>query len=128
MKRRMLSIETAYEDAGIAVRVNPDHGIIDDSDSGFESWTAAELHDMMERHFSRFGGAWPNWHMWSLLAGTYERPSVGVVMFDVASHFGGAGKAPERQGFALFRKHSWFNRLGDGSEQERAKAMRHFGG
>jgi len=126
LPRRTLSIETAYEDAGVAVRMNPDHSIIDDSDADFESWSPAELHDIMETHFSQFGGAWPNWHMWGLLAGVYERPSVGGVMFDAAARFGGAGKAPERQGFAVFRKHGWFDHLADGSDQERAKAMRHF--
>lgn len=126
LPRRTLSIEAVYEDAGVAVRVNPDHSVIDDSDADFQSWSPAELHDTMETHFSRYGGVWPNWHMWGLLAGIYERPSVGGVMFDAAVRFGGSGKAPERQGFALFRNHDWFDHLNEGSDQERAWAMRHF--
>jgi hypothetical protein len=64
--------------------------------------------------------------MWGLMAGLYDRPSVGGVMFDAAAQFGGAGKAPERQGFALFRNHSWFDKLNDGTPVEQSWAMRHF--
>ena len=49
-------------------------------------------------------------------------------MFDAAAGFGGAGKAPERQGFAVFRKHSWFDDLvtGTPTNQDQARAMRQF--
>jgi hypothetical protein len=48
-------------------------------------------------------------------------------MFDAAA-FGGAGKAPERQGFAVFRKHQWFTNLPAGapSNQDEAEAARKF--
>jgi hypothetical protein len=48
------------------------------------------------------------------------------VMFDASAQFGGAGKGPERQGFALFRNHTWFNNLVSGIAQDQAWAMRHF--
>jgi hypothetical protein len=49
-------------------------------------------------------------------------------MFDAAAGFGGAGQAPERQGFAVFRNHSWFNNLvtGTPANQAQAHAMRQF--
>lgn len=126
LPRRTLSIKACYADAGVSVTIDPDHSVIDDSDSEFESWSPAELHDVMETHFSHFSGSWPSWHLWGLMAGRYESPSVGGIMFDAAARVGGAGKAPERQGFALFRKHSWFDKLETGAPQEQAWAMRHF--
>ncbi|MBY0294754.1 MAG: hypothetical protein K2X71_01770 [Methylobacterium sp.] len=128
LPRRVLTIEEAYREAGVRVSINPDHTIIDDSDPNFESWSPAELHDAMETHFSQYGGTWPNWQMWGLLAGLFDNPGVGGVMFDAASQVGGAGKAPERQGFAVFRKHEWFNDLIDGNPdtQSEASAMRKF--
>jgi hypothetical protein len=66
--------------------------------------------------------------MWGLMAGLFEDAGVGGVMFDAASQFGGAGKAPERQGFAVFRNHPWFDSLVPGTPQNQAQAqaMRHF--
>lgn len=58
---RMLSIETAYRETGVDVSIDPNVTVIDDSAPQFRTWTAAELHDAMESHFSRFGGTWPNW-------------------------------------------------------------------
>jgi hypothetical protein len=128
LPRRVLTIEAAYREAGVCVTVPPDHTAIDDSDPQFVSWSPAELHDAMETHFSVFGGGWPNWHMWGLMAGLFDNPSVGGIMFDAAAQFGGAGEAPERQGFAVFRDHSWFNNLVPGTpqNQDQAWAMRHF--
>lgn len=125
---RTLTIETAYEETGVGVTINPTHTVIDDSAASFASWTPAELHDAMERHYSEFGGAWPAWKMWGLLAGLFETAGVGGIMFDAAGAFGGAGKAPERQGFAVFRKHQWFNDLtaGTPATQAEAWAMRHY--
>lgn len=124
LPRRILTIEEAYRELGICVTINPDHTIIDDSASQFNSWSVDELHDAMETHFSQYPGTWPKWHMWGLLAGTFELPSVGGIMFD----YWGAGEAPERQGFAVFRDHSWFDNLvpGTPANQDQAWAMRHF--
>ncbi|QIO54610.1 hypothetical protein HA461_25825 (plasmid) [Rhizobium leguminosarum bv. trifolii] len=128
LPERALTIERAYHEAGVAVSIDPSHTVIDDTAAAFQSWTPAELHDAMETHFSRFGGTWPSWAMWGLMAGAFERPTVGGIMFDAAAALGGAGQAPERQGFAVFRKHSWFQDLveGEPQTQEQAWAARHF--
>ncbi len=115
-----------YADAGVSITIDADHSVVDDSDAEFQNWSAAELHDAMETHFSHFSGSWPSWHLWGLMAGIYESPGVGGIMFDAAARLGGAGKAPERQGFAVFRQHQWFDKLETGTLQERAWAMRHF--
>jgi hypothetical protein len=126
--RRTLTIEQAYREAGVDATISPDHTIIDDSAAAFSSWSPAELHDAMEAHYSRFSEPWPAWRMWGLMAGTFEQSSVGGIMFDAAAASGGAGKAPERQGFAVFRGHEWFNKLPAGApaDQEEAWALRHF--
>ncbi|HEU4712142.1 MAG TPA: hypothetical protein VFS76_11285 [Pyrinomonadaceae bacterium] len=109
--QRVLTIEESYREAGVLVSIAPTHDVIDDSHPQFDAWSAAELHDVMEKNFSRIGGVWPQWSMWGLLAGTYNEPLVGGIMFDAAAAFGGAGSAPERQGFAIFREHQWFDFL-----------------
>ena len=108
---RTLNIEESYREAGVLVSISPTHDVIDDSDAQFDSWSAAELHDVMEKSFSKIGGSWPQWAMWGVLAGRYDNPGVGGLMFDAAAAFGGAGSAPERQGFAVFRNHPWFDAL-----------------
>jgi hypothetical protein len=127
LPQRILDIETAYDDAGIDVTINPTHTIIDDSSSQFNTWSPAELHDAMETHFSQHPGTWPKWHMWCLLAGTFDYSSVGGIMFDAAASYGGAGDAPDRQGCAVFRNHSWFNNLvSNPTNNTQAEAMRKF--
>ncbi len=111
LSQRVLTIEEAYREAGICVTIRPDRTVIDDSDPQFDSWTPAELHDVMETNFQRYHGGWPNWRMWGLLAGEFENPGVGGIMFDAAASFGGAGVGPDRQGFAVFREHPWFDDL-----------------
>ena len=125
---RVLTIEEAYREAGVRVKIRPKTSVIDDSDAEFQTWSDAELHNAMETYFSQMKGPWPKWEMWGVLAGSYEEPSVGGVMFDAAATFGGAGKAPERQGFAVFRKHEWFDNLveGEPSSADEAAAMRQF--
>ncbi|HKR13806.1 MAG TPA: hypothetical protein VJT15_17205 [Pyrinomonadaceae bacterium] len=126
--KRNLTIEEAYREAGVLVSVSPIHDTIDDSDAQFESWSAAELHDVMETSFSKIGGPWPQWAMWGVLAGAYDNPAVGGLMFDAAAAFGGAGSAPERQGFAVFRKNRWFDALkaSPPGTREEAAAARQF--
>jgi hypothetical protein len=125
LTRRTLTIEESYKEAGVDVTIAPGHTVIDDSAAAFASWSAAELHDAMEQHYSRISEPWPAWRMWGLLAGKYDIPSVGGIMFDVASV---GGKAPERQGFAAFRGHEWFNKLPAGApaNQDEAFALRQF--
>jgi hypothetical protein len=120
--QRVLTIEEAYREAGVHVSISPAHDVIDDSDSQFDSWSAAELHDVMETSFSKMGGLWPQWSLWGVLAGTYENPRVGGVMFDAAAAFNGAGSAPERQGFAIFRNNRWFEDLTSSPPQNKNEA------
>lgn len=126
--QRTLTIEEAYLEAGIDISMNPTHTVIDDSAAAFNTWSVAELHDAMETHFSRYTGGWPKWHMWGLLAGSYDNPLVGGIMFDAASAYGGSGEAPERQGFAVFKDHSWWTHLvaGTPTTDAEAAAMRKF--
>lgn len=126
--RRVLTIESVYREAGVLVSIRSDHTEIDDSERAGKGWTDAELHHAMEVHFSQFAGEWPKWEMWGLLADTYEKPTVGGVMFDAAAIFGGVGKPPERQGFAVFREHPWFRDLTAGSPAtpQQAAAMRKY--
>jgi hypothetical protein len=128
LSRRMLTVEECYREAGVRMTVRPNPNIIDDSTPTFATWSAAELHDAMETHFSQYSTPWPNWEMWGLLAGTYDNPGVGGVMFDAAAAFGGAGRAPDRQGFAVFLKHPWFHSLPAGvpTNQAEAEALRKF--
>lgn len=126
LTRRTLTIEESYREAGVEVTISPERTVIDDSAAQFSSWSGAELHDAMETHYSRFSGGWPAWRMWGLLAGAYDRADVGGIMFDAASVHGGAGQ--ERQGFAVFRDHLWFDDLPAGapSTQDEARALRYF--
>jgi hypothetical protein len=49
-------------------------------------------------------------------------------MFDAAADLGGPGRPPERQGFAVFRKHSWFASLpaGPPANDTEAEALRKY--
>lgn len=127
LRRRRLTIEECYREAGIDLSIRPTHTSIDDSAPEFVSWSPAELHDTMEASFSLFAGAWPNWQMWGLLAGTFDDPLTAGIMFDAGARFDGAGEAPERQGFAVFRNHQWFNDLVENfATDDQAAAMRTF--
>jgi hypothetical protein len=121
---RVLDIEEAYRETGICMSIRPERTVIDDSASGFVTWSADELHDALETHFSQFPGTWPKWELWGLLCGEYDDPLTGGIMFD---YFGPA-QPPERQGFAVFRNHQWFNNLvaGTPTNQDQAWAMRQF--
>jgi hypothetical protein len=98
--QRNINIERAYYEAGIDVTVNPERSIIDDASPQYTTWSERELHDAMETHFSKINVEWPNFHLWSVLAGEFENSSVAGVMFDLTF--------PHRQGCAIFKNHSWF--------------------
>ncbi|MGW6131148.1 hypothetical protein ACWFNE_14080 [Cellulomonas sp. NPDC055163] len=125
---RELTIEEAYREAGVEITRSTAPSVLDDSDPGFATWSPAELHDAMETAFSGFPSTWPSWHMWGLLAGSYEEATTGGIMFDAAASFGGAGEGPDRQGFAVFRNHPWFRNLVDRPAVTQAEAfsMRQF--
>lgn len=118
--QRVMTVPSAYDEAGVRVTVTPERTIIDDSAARFTTWTDAELHDAMETHFSQYatGGAWPKWHMWGILCGSYVSSSVAGIMFDYSN----TGRPPERQGFAIFRNHHWFNSVPAGAPANQAQA------
>ena len=127
LSERTLSIESSYKDAGVAVTIDPVHTVIDDSAAGFASWNVGELHDAMETSFGKFNSGWPAWNLWGVQAGIFDTAGVGGIMFDAAAGFGGAGRGPDRQGFAIFRNHTWFtNLVSNPTTQDQAWAMRHF--
>ncbi|WP_458107260.1 hypothetical protein M1D51_16435 [Arthrobacter sp. R3-55] len=127
LANRTITIESSYRDAGISVIVDPVHTVIDDSAAGFASWNVGELHDAMETSFGKYNSGWPAWNMWGIQAGIFDSAGVGGIMFDAAAGFGGAGRGPDRQGFAVFRNHSWFtNLVTNPVTQDQAWAMRHF--
>jgi PAS domain-containing protein len=111
LPQRTLTVQEAYREAGVNVTIRPNNTIIDDSAAQFNTWSVSELHDAMETHFSQFGSSWPNWQMWGLLAGKFDSAGTLGIMFDAAAMYGGAGENPDRQGFAIFRKHPSFNNL-----------------
>lgn len=94
LPQRVLTIESAYREAGVCITVEPTSTVVDDTAAAFSSWSPAELHDAMETHFSHYGGSWPKWQMWGLMAGLFEDAGVGGVMFDAASQFEAPGKRP----------------------------------
>lgn len=109
---RVLTIERTYGEAGVQISIRGDkRGVIDDSLPKFRNWTDAELHNAMERHFTAIHGRWPQWELWGLLAGTYSDELVGGIMFDYAAADSGPKRSSERQGFAVFRNHFWFDHL-----------------
>jgi hypothetical protein len=124
--QRDMTVASAYREAGVEVTLAPERTIIDDSASQFNTWSNAELHDAMETHFSRYasGGAWPKWDMWGVLCGRHDNSGLAGIMFDYSA----TGEPPERQGFALFRNHSWFNNVPSGAptNQAQAAALRNY--
>lgn len=127
LAERTLTIESSYKDAGVSVTIDPAHTVIDDSAAGFASWSVGELHDAMETSFGKYNSGWPAWNLWGVQAGLFDTAGVGGIMFDAAAGFGGAGRGPDRQGFAVFRKHTWFtNLVNTPATQDQAWAMRHF--
>lgn len=122
LPQRTLTIEESFREAGVRLTIRPARSILIDIAPGFTSWSPAELHDAMETHFSQIGGTWPRWELWGLLAGQFDNAGVGGIMFDAAAAFGGAGEAPERQGFAVFRNHPWFSNLPAGAPNNTAEA------
>ncbi len=106
---RDLTIEGAYRETGICVTIRPERTIIDDAAVG--TWSVGELHDAMETHYSVISASWPRWDLWGMLAGSFTNSGVAGIMFDAAAAYGGSGEPPERQGYAVFRNHSWFTNL-----------------
>ncbi|MBA7607665.1 hypothetical protein ES703_14827 [subsurface metagenome] len=111
---RNLTVSEAYKEAGVNMTINPVHTVIDDSAN--PTWNKAELHNMMELHFSRYSGHVPTWAYWVLVATSYINPGVAGIMFDNII------SSPDRQGSAIFKAHSVFNNLPAGTPVNDAQA------
>ncbi|UVW29435.1 hypothetical protein [Massilia sp. H6] len=92
---RSLGVVSAFAEAGIAMAPTAGGNVIDVSDAGGDaSWSDAELHASMQRHFSLWADL-PQWCVWQVAAQLHdEGPLLYGIMFDLA------GK--ERQGCAVF--------------------------
>ncbi|TVP46569.1 MAG: hypothetical protein EA350_06835 [Gemmatimonadales bacterium] len=123
---RDMTLASAFDEAGVRLDIPAEPTVIDDSASEFSTWSNAELHDAMETHFSRYasGGAWPKWDLWGILCGRHDNAGLAGIMFDYSA----TGQPPERQGFALFRNHWWFNSVPSGAptNQTQARALRNY--
>lgn len=137
LPRRLLSVETAYLEAGIGMTINPVRSIIDDAALPDKNWLPSELHDAMETYFSHYYinnfFTADQWNVWAMLAsgifvqptffGELPRPDVVGIMFDTKV------KSPERQGCAIFREHSLFHNLppnGIPTNQAQAYSLKNF--
>lgn len=127
LPRRVLTVEEAFLDAGIDLRIDAERQVIDDSHLPSHEWTHAELHEAMEAHFEQVKEGWPRWHVWCLVAGKHIK-DLGGTMFDRDPKYrGGAGKPPDRQGCAVFRGHRWFKQLvEDPTNDSQAEAARQY--
>jgi hypothetical protein len=94
---RILSIPSAYGEAGIEFRVSTATNQIDNSGAGPDTvWSDRELHDVMTRHFSIWREE-AQWKVWLLAASEHE---LGTGLYGIM--FDQIGK--QRQGCATFHR------------------------
>jgi hypothetical protein len=92
---RNLSVVSAYAEAGIEMRPTSGTDVISNVEAG-ASWSDAELHASMERHFTLFRNV-PQWAAWLLVAQNHDLgPGLLGIMFDQLG--------PQRQGCAAFHR------------------------
>lgn len=91
-----LSLEDVFRRAGFAVTKSGGDGVIPLSGAGANAtWSDAEMHDAMQRFWSRFTDA-PQWSLWVLWAAMHdEGRTLGGIMFDDIG-------PNHRQGTAIF--------------------------
>ena len=106
-----LTIESAFQKAGIRVTRSSESNTVSTADAGANSrWNYQELHDAMEDHWSAFANR-PQWKMWLFLAELADSDGLGGVMFDGdIDEPGGV----DRQGTAIFTKCPYFHTTGGG--------------
>jgi hypothetical protein len=93
---QVITVRSAYAEAGIDLRDSGAREILDTSGSGADLlWSDAELHAAMVAHFSAYRDV-PQWKLWALAAGKYAG-GVGTagIMFDYLAGL-------QRQGTAVF--------------------------
>src|SRR5689334_14344963 len=80
---RLLSVVTAYAEAGIEFQLSTAGDIIATSEAGTDlMWSDSELHDAMMRHFSLWSDD-PEWKVWLFAAYKHEDgPNLYGIMFD----------------------------------------------
>lgn len=91
-----LSLETVYARAGFAVASSGGNSIVPLAGAGpNQQWNNAELHDAMQKYWSRFAPR-AQWSLWTFFAAMHEMgSSLGGIMFDDIG-------PNHRQGTALF--------------------------
>jgi hypothetical protein len=90
---RLLTIPSAYAEAGIEVQVSGVSNIFKPDTSIGSTWSDAELHAAMVDHFSLLSDD-PQWRVWLLVATSHDIAGVRGIMFDrIGRH---------RQGCAVF--------------------------
>jgi hypothetical protein len=94
---RNLSVVSAYAEAGIEMRPTTGTNVINIAEAGANtSWSDAELHLSMERHFTLFRNV-PQWAVWLVVAQNHDfGPGLLGIMFDQLG--------PQRQGCAVFHR------------------------
>jgi hypothetical protein len=91
---RVLTVPTAYAEAGIEVQVAGIADVIDSTVAGPDArWDNSELHAAMVNHFSLWSDV-PQWRVWLLVATSHLNGYRGI-MFDATGGF-------QRQGSAVF--------------------------
>ncbi len=92
---RPLSVVSAYAEAGIQMIPTSGANVINASEGG-PSWSNAELHASMERHFTVWRDL-PQWAVWEVVAQLYDLgPGLYGIMFDQQGR--------QRQGCAVFHQ------------------------
>jgi hypothetical protein len=94
---RNLSVVSAYAETGIEMRPTTGTDVINITDAGpGATWSDAELHASMERHFTLFRNV-PQWAVWLVVAQNHDfGPGLLGIMFDQLG--------PQRQGCAVFHR------------------------
>jgi hypothetical protein len=93
-RARVLTVPTAYAEAGIEVQLAGSVNVIDASAAGPDAtWDNSELHAAMVNHFSLWSDM-PQWKVWLLVATSHLNGYRGI-MFDTSGAF-------QRQGCAVF--------------------------
>jgi hypothetical protein len=115
--KQTVDLTSAFAEAG--VRLECKHGpVIQERFNGKHAWSDCELHHFMRQRIDPdVLSRWPQWNVWGLLASHNVRGDAGV-MFDE-----GPRRAPERQGFAVFRRHGWFDNLVGGAAADDLQAV-----
>lgn len=104
--RESLTLESTFAKAGIEVVRSPNPNTISSAVAGSDQlWTNLELHDAMEKQWSRFTNQ-AQFAMWVFLARNHIDSGLGGIMFDAdISDIGGV----DRQGTAVFTENEFFH-------------------